>query len=176
MDLPLPLIVNSLEQWKDFVCQSVDIFYGCDAVRSFKSWGSYWQVILNPGIDARQIRPYLKALMRKIESALAKSGYRPPEILYLDSNVGVTGKKYTGRSKFLQHSKAEWLWKPKQPDIKYDIKFVVGEKIVVISGPFRDFEGEVIDICHERSKIKALLSIFGRDTPVELDLSQFKKL
>lgn len=176
LDFPLPLKVDDVKQWKDFICQSIDTFYHCDAVKAFKILDSYketyWQVILNPGIDAHQIRPYLKPLMQRIEQVLEESGYRPPEIFYVNSDVRVIGKKYIAKSKSLKYSETEWLWKPKRPDIK----FVVGEKIIVISGPFRDFEGEVIDIYHERSKIKALLSIFGRDTPVELDLSQFKKL
>ena len=38
-----------------------------------------------------------------------------------------------------------------------------------------EFEGEVIEVSPERSKLKALLSIFGRDTPVELEFNQVKK-
>jgi transcription termination/antitermination protein NusG len=51
----------------------------------------------------------------------------------------------------------------------------VGDKIIVLSGPFKDFEGEVIEVSPERSKLKALLSIFGRDTPVELEFNQIEK-
>ncbi|MBW4618866.1 MAG: transcription termination/antitermination protein NusG [Cyanosarcina radialis HA8281-LM2] len=50
-----------------------------------------------------------------------------------------------------------------------------GDKIMVLSGPFKDFEGEVIEVSPERSKLKALLSIFGRDTPVELEFNQVQK-
>jgi len=50
-----------------------------------------------------------------------------------------------------------------------------GDKILVLSGPFKDFEGEVIEVSPERSKLKALLSIFGRDTPVELEFNQVEK-
>ena len=50
-----------------------------------------------------------------------------------------------------------------------------GDKIVVLSGPFKDFAGEVIEVSPERSKLKALLSIFGRDTPVELEFNQVQK-
>jgi transcriptional antiterminator NusG len=50
-----------------------------------------------------------------------------------------------------------------------------GDKILVLSGPFKDFEGEVIEVSPERSKLKALLSIFGRDTPVELEFNQVQK-
>ncbi|GAB4301770.1 MAG: transcription termination/antitermination protein NusG [Oscillatoriaceae cyanobacterium] len=51
-----------------------------------------------------------------------------------------------------------------------------GDKISVVSGPFQDFDGEVIEVSPERSKLKALLSIFGRDTPVELEFNQVRKL
>ncbi|MBD2090067.1 transcription termination/antitermination protein NusG [Microcoleus sp. FACHB-1515] len=55
------------------------------------------------------------------------------------------------------------------------IDMAAGDKIVVLSGPFKDFEGEVIEVSPERSKLKALLSIFGRDTPVELEFNQVQK-
>jgi transcriptional antiterminator NusG len=51
----------------------------------------------------------------------------------------------------------------------------VGDQILVLSGPFKDFEGEVIEVSPERGKLKALLSIFGRDTPVELEFNQVEK-
>lgn len=51
----------------------------------------------------------------------------------------------------------------------------VGDQITVLSGPFKEFEGEVIEVSPERSKLKALLSIFGRDTPVELEFTQVEK-
>lgn len=54
-------------------------------------------------------------------------------------------------------------------------KVAVGDKIVVLSGPFKDFEGEVVEVSSERNKLKALLSIFGRETPVELEFNQVEK-
>jgi transcriptional antiterminator NusG len=60
-----------------------------------------------------------------------------------------------------------------EPVVKVDM--AVGDKILVLSGPFKDFEGEVIEVSPERSKLKALLSIFGRDTPVELEFNQVEK-
>lgn len=60
-----------------------------------------------------------------------------------------------------------------EPEIKIDLQ--VGDKIMVTSGPFKDFAGEVIEISGERNKLKALLSIFGRDTPVELEFNQVEK-
>lgn len=60
-----------------------------------------------------------------------------------------------------------------QPVVKVDMS--PGDKITVLSGPFKDFEGEVVEVSPERSKLKALLSIFGRDTPVELEFNQVEK-
>ncbi len=60
-----------------------------------------------------------------------------------------------------------------EPIVKIDM--APGDKILVLSGPFKDFEGEVIEVSPERSKLKALLSIFGRDTPVELEFNQIQK-
>jgi transcriptional antiterminator NusG len=57
--------------------------------------------------------------------------------------------------------------------VKIDME--VGDKIIVLSGPFKDFEGEVVEVSPERSKLKALLSIFGRETPVELEFTQVEK-
>ena len=50
------------------------------------------------------------------------------------------------------------------------------DRIIVTSGPFKDFQGEVIEVSGERNKLKALLSIFGRETPVELEFSQILSL
>ncbi|AFZ45382.1 transcription antitermination protein nusG [Halothece sp. PCC 7418] len=56
-----------------------------------------------------------------------------------------------------------------------EAKVAVGDKIVVLSGPFKDFDGEVVEVSSERNKLKALLSIFGRETPVELEFNQVEK-
>ena len=54
----------------------------------------------------------------------------------------------------------------KKAVIKMDLE--EKDRIIVTSGPFKDFQGEVIEVSGERNKLKALLSIFGRETPVEL--------
>ncbi|MCS7031006.1 MAG: transcription termination/antitermination protein NusG [Gloeomargarita sp. SKYG116] len=60
-----------------------------------------------------------------------------------------------------------------EPKVKVDM--APGDRILVIAGPFKDFRGEVIEVSPERSKLKALLSIFGRETPVELEFTQIQK-
>jgi transcription termination/antitermination protein NusG len=64
----------------------------------------------------------------------------------------------------------------KEQEAVQKVDLEAGDKITVLSGPFKDFEGEVIEVAVERSKLKALLSIFGRDTPVELEFTQVQKI
>jgi len=59
---------------------------------------------------------------------------------------------------------------------KLDISFDKGEAIRIISGPFRGYTGSVEEVNYGKSKIKALVNIFGRDTPVELDFEQAEKV
>jgi len=55
---------------------------------------------------------------------------------------------------------------------KPQVTFKEGDVVRVVSGPFADFTGVVSEINPERNKVKVLVSIFGRETPVELDFSQ----
>ena len=53
-----------------------------------------------------------------------------------------------------------------------DIPFMAGDQVKVIDGPFADFSGFVSEVNMERKKVKVMVSIFGRPTPVELDFLQ----
>jgi transcriptional antiterminator NusG len=57
-----------------------------------------------------------------------------------------------------------------------EVPFKVGEHVRVIDGPFNDFTGVVDVVDQERGKVKVMVSIFGRATPVELDFLQVKEL
>ena len=59
---------------------------------------------------------------------------------------------------------------------QYKIDVTPGSLIRITDGSFKDFEGKVSEIDEERGKIKVLVNIFGRDTPVEVDSLQVKKL
>jgi len=61
-----------------------------------------------------------------------------------------------------------------QPQYKIDVN--VGDAVKIVDGPFKDFDGKVSEIDQERGKVKVLVNMFGRDTPVELDSLQIKKL
>ena len=62
----------------------------------------------------------------------------------------------------------------KEPKYKLDIK--IGEQVKIVDGPFKDVEGRVSNTDEDRGKVKVLISMFGRETPVELDLLQIKKI
>lgn len=55
-------------------------------------------------------------------------------------------------------------------------QFAIGESVKVISGPMSDFSGEISEINEDASRLKVLVSIFGRETPVEIGFDQVKKL
>lgn len=61
-----------------------------------------------------------------------------------------------------------------EPEFKIDI--VMGELVKITDGPFKDYEGKVSEIDEARGKAKVLVSMFGRETPVELDFLQIKKV
>lgn len=61
-------------------------------------------------------------------------------------------------------------------ETEYNIDLSDGDLVKVVDGPFKDFEGKVSEVDTQRGKIKVLVSMFGRETPVELDFLQVKKV
>lgn len=59
---------------------------------------------------------------------------------------------------------------------KYKIDVETGSAVRITDGPFKEFEGKVSEVDEGRGKVKVLVSMFGRETPVELDFLQIKKL
>lgn len=59
---------------------------------------------------------------------------------------------------------------------KHAIDISVGDLVTIADGPFKDLEGKVSDVDQERGKVRVLVSMFGRETPVELDFLQVKKM
>ena len=59
---------------------------------------------------------------------------------------------------------------------KYKTVFSIGEAVKIIEGPFADFLGTVESLDQDKGKVRVLVSIFGRDTPVELDFLQVSKI
>ncbi len=59
---------------------------------------------------------------------------------------------------------------------KVELDFELGETVKVNEGPFANFTGSIEEIDNAKAKVKVLVNMFGRDTPVELDFSQIDKL
>jgi transcriptional antiterminator NusG len=61
-------------------------------------------------------------------------------------------------------------------DPKHQIDYKVGEVVSITDGPFKGFDGAISEIDTQKGKIRVLVSMFGRETPVELDALQVKKV
>jgi transcription termination/antitermination protein NusG len=61
-----------------------------------------------------------------------------------------------------------------EPTYKVDVS--IGSPVKIVDGPFKDFEGKVSEVDEAKGKVKVLVSMFGRETPVELDFLQIKKI
>jgi len=58
----------------------------------------------------------------------------------------------------------------------HKIEAKIGDLVKITDGPFKDFDGKVAEVDEEKGKVKILVNMFGRDTPVELDSLQIKKI
>ncbi len=61
-------------------------------------------------------------------------------------------------------------------EAKFKVDVAIGETVRVTDGPFKDYDGKVVEFDEERGRVKVMVPIFGRDTAVELDSLQIKKL
>jgi transcriptional antiterminator NusG len=59
---------------------------------------------------------------------------------------------------------------------KYKIDVVVGDAVKITDGPFKNFDGKISAVDEAKGKVKVLVNMFGRETPVELDFLQVKKI
>ncbi len=77
----------------------------------------------------------------------------------------------------LNTSEVDELFKRMSSDkVMHNIELEIEDAVVIVDGPFKDLEGKVGEVDEERGKVKVLVSMFGRETPVELDFLQVKKL
>lgn len=60
--------------------------------------------------------------------------------------------------------------------VKFTIDLAVGESVIITDGPFKELEGRVGEVDEERGRVKVMVPMFGRETPVELDFLQIKKI
>jgi transcriptional antiterminator NusG len=70
--------------------------------------------------------------------------------------------------KILQRSSGE--------QVRHAIDLAPGDAVSIVDGPFKDLEGKVGEIDEERGKVKVLVPMFGRETPVELEADQVQRL
>ncbi len=68
------------------------------------------------------------------------------------------------------------LYKTQSTVTKIELDVKVGDKVRIISGPFSDFIGDITEVYPDKSKLRATVSIFGRETPVELEYKQIQKV
>lgn len=113
-------------------------------------------------------------LVRCVPSAAAMAGLRRFERV-LDI-VGTAAKPYRVPqkfvSKFIEKAKAG-EYDHRSPDpVEYEVK----DRVRVIDGPFASFPGVVVDYDGESNRVKVEVMIFGRETPVELDVAQIEKV
>jgi transcriptional antiterminator NusG len=77
----------------------------------------------------------------------------------------------------LQESEIKSILKTKEAVAqKVTVEYETGENVRVVDGPFTDFHGKVVEIDSAKGKLKVLVNMFGRETPVELDLLQVERL
>src|SRR6476469_8775543 len=75
-------------------------------------------------------------------------------------------------------SQEEWDFLNKRmgtEEPKFKVDFEVGELVTITDGPFKEYQGKISDIDQAKGKVKVMVTIFGRETPVELDFLQVKK-
>jgi transcriptional antiterminator NusG len=101
-----------------------------------------------------------------------------PTWLAVRTTPGITGFVGTGNKPTpLSNEEVENIEKfISAPAPRFKTKFSVGEAIKITDGPFADFLGTIHEIDEEKGKVKVLVSIFGRETPVELDFLQIQKV
>jgi transcriptional antiterminator NusG len=121
---------------------------------------------------------------RKIAKRKVFPGYVLVEMTMTDESwyvvrntPGVTGFVGTGSKPIpLQESEVKNILKHMgMVEAKPKILFEIGESVRVISGPFQNFIGTVEEIHPDKGKMKVLVAMFGRETPVELDFNQAQK-
>jgi len=101
------------------------------------------------------------------------------EAWYLVRNTpGVTGFVGMGNkpTPLAKEEAAQILHQMQAEAPRVKVTFTRGQFVKIVDGPFADFEGKVDDVNQEKGKVRVLVSIFGRETPVELDFLQIERL
>jgi len=109
---------------------------------------------------------------------LVKMVMDEPSWLAVRTTPGITGFVGTGKTPIpLSQQEVSNIQRfISEPAKKFKARFSVGEAVKITDGPFSNFLGTISEIDEEKGKAKVLVSIFGRETPVELDLLQITKI
>lgn len=76
-------------------------------------------------------------------------------------------------------SEEEWTYLNKRmgaEEPKFKVDFEIGELVQIVDGPFKEYEGKIGELDQAKGKVKVMVTIFGRETPVEVDFLQIKKV
>jgi len=77
----------------------------------------------------------------------------------------------------LEQAEVDSLFKRMESDTaKHQIELSIDDAVVIADGPFKDLEGKVGEVDEERGKVKVMVPMFGRETPVELDFLQVRRI
>lgn len=127
----------------------------------------------------------IKAGKRRVEEEKIYPGYVLVEMVVTDDSwyvvrntprvTGFVGSGITPTP--LSKEEVDILFQRMQAgEPKHIVDVAPGDTVRITDGPFKEYEGKVSEVDEARGKIKVLVSIFGRETPVELDFLQIKKL
>jgi transcriptional antiterminator NusG len=99
-----------------------------------------------------------------------------PSIINMVGSKSVSGKRLEPMPLQAQEVKRiKSILNEENQEEKIDFRLNVGDPVKVTSGPFNNFNGNVLEINTEKMKVKVMVSIFGRKTPIELEFTQIEK-
>ncbi|HMQ69754.1 MAG TPA: transcription termination/antitermination protein NusG [Ignavibacteria bacterium] len=108
----------------------------------------------------------------KIRDFISKT----PSIINMVGSKSIKGKRLEPISlKSSEVKRIKAILNEEGDDKKLDIQLNVGDPVKVTSGPFNNFSGNILEVNLEKLKVKVMVSIFGRKTPIELELTQIEK-
>jgi transcriptional antiterminator NusG len=108
----------------------------------------------------------------KIRDFISKT----PSIINMVGSKSIKGKRLEPISlKAAEVKRIKSILNEEGDDKKLDIQLNTGDPVKVTSGPFNNFSGNILEVNLEKLKVKVMVSIFGRKTPIELELTQVEK-
>ncbi len=90
--------------------------------------------------------------------------------------TGFVGAESTKPTPLSKEEIESLMAKMGEKEVKFKIDFKVGEMVKITDGPFKDHDGKIAEIIEEHGKVKVKVPIFSRETMIELDMLQVKKL